>query len=180
MLWTRAVRRAPMTPLRLVLAGAAGSAAADFGDQGHLAYRRTIYRRTDRLTDGGKEIRTLGPADQVLSGAASVQLDFFCSASHSMAASPVHRPPLLRAGVTTAPSACASSGAYPSGRAAAGAASLPDRPASFRSVLCHSTVTSCRHRNPSEHGMLWRCPTMVHRRSPVADKSILYLRQTIG
>jgi hypothetical protein len=31
----------------------------------------------------------------------------------------------------TAPSACASSGGYPSGRAAAGAASLPDRPASF-------------------------------------------------
>src|SRR4029077_1852971 len=36
----------------------------------------------------------------------------------------------------------------------ADASSLPDRPASFRSVLCHSTVTSCRHRNPSEHGML--------------------------
>src|SRR6266446_5078887 len=29
-------------------------------------------------------IASLGPADQVLSGAASVQLDFFCSASHSM------------------------------------------------------------------------------------------------
>ena len=24
----------------------------------------------------------------------------------------------------------------------------------FRSVLCHSTVTYCRRRNPSEHGML--------------------------
>jgi hypothetical protein len=53
-----------MTPLRLVLAGAAGSAAADFGDQGHLAYRRTIYRRTDRLTDGGSRIRTTGPSRQ--------------------------------------------------------------------------------------------------------------------
>src|SRR5436190_14604841 len=37
MLWTRAGRRAPMTPLRLVLASAAGSAAADFGDQVDLA-----------------------------------------------------------------------------------------------------------------------------------------------
>ena len=42
-------------------AGATGSAAADFGDQGHLAYRRTIYRRTDRLTAGGRWIRTIGP-----------------------------------------------------------------------------------------------------------------------
>src|SRR5882762_5497499 len=42
MLWTRAVRRAPMTPLRLVLAGAAGSAAADFGDQDPRGLTHTV------------------------------------------------------------------------------------------------------------------------------------------
>src|SRR6266404_4787243 len=42
MLWTRAVRRAPMTPLRLVLAGAAGSAAADFGDQNPRGLTHTV------------------------------------------------------------------------------------------------------------------------------------------
>src|SRR5437867_4996922 len=42
MLWTRAVRRGPMTPLRLVLAGAAGSAAADFGDQDPRGLTHTV------------------------------------------------------------------------------------------------------------------------------------------
>ena len=42
MLWTRAVGRAPMTPLRLVLAGAAGSAAADFGDQDPRGLTHTV------------------------------------------------------------------------------------------------------------------------------------------
>jgi len=66
-----------MTRLRLVLASAAGSAAADFGDQGHLAYRRTIYRRTDRLTDGGKRIRTLGP--RYVDGVCETVLGVWCA-----------------------------------------------------------------------------------------------------
>src|SRR6266446_6328325 len=41
MLWSRAVRRAPMTPLPLVLAGAAGS-AADFGDQDLRGLTHTV------------------------------------------------------------------------------------------------------------------------------------------